>query len=268
MAGLTRIGEAPWTREHMLGRLDEFASLYERRPIRNNEGGMRAPHLFAFWFALTALRPKVVIESGVWRGQGTWLIEQAVPAARIISIDMDFSNLLFRSQRAEYSGVDFAAADWSGLPKAETLVFFDDHMNAVQRVKDAHRCGFRHLMFEDNYFPPERGDCYSLKMAFAHAGYRPPRSFRALAGRLFKRGGQDPAVRPNAHDDADLRKLVEVYEELPPVAKAATTRWGDPWEESRYPTAEPLLRSIEKRSQQIYFDEAQSYTWMAYVRLK
>jgi len=42
--------------------------------------------MFASWFMARQLDPEVIIESGVWRGQGTWLLEQACPRAQIISM--------------------------------------------------------------------------------------------------------------------------------------------------------------------------------------
>ena len=48
---------------------------------------MLSPHMFLMWFALKTLQPKVVIESGVWLGQGTWFVEKACPDARICCLD-------------------------------------------------------------------------------------------------------------------------------------------------------------------------------------
>jgi hypothetical protein len=84
----------------MLAALPEFSDIYERRPIRDNKGGMRAPHCFAAWFMLRKLRPTAVVESGLWRGQGTWLIEQACPDADLYCIDIDLGRLEYRSPRA------------------------------------------------------------------------------------------------------------------------------------------------------------------------
>lgn len=265
-AGLTKIGDGPWNREEMLDDLAEFADLYERRPIRDNEGGMRSPHLFAFWFAMRQLRPAAVIESGVWRGQGTWFIEQACPKADIYCVDINWSNLSYRSSRATYLTGDFTKHDWARVPKQETLLFLDDHMNAVQRCHQALAQGFRHLIFEDNYFPPENGDCYSLKAAFAHAGFRPRSGWRSIARRLLG-NYVNRTVRPNAEDAIALREIIEVYEEVPPVVKADTTRWGDPWREPKYPTPAPLIQDVSK-APNCFSDEAQQYTWLCYVRLK
>jgi hypothetical protein len=250
----------------MIAKLEEFASLYERRPLQDNAGGMLSPHLFLFWYVLQNLMPEVVIESGVWRGQGTWFIEQACPKADIYCIDINWKNLAYRSPRAKYLDRDFATHEWGAVPKEKTLLFLDDHSDAMARCRQANDRGFRHLLFEDNY-PPPHGDCYSLKKAFLGAGYQAPRSARAVVGRLLGRRS-DRTVAPNQQDAMELKdRLVETYEELPPIFKTATTRWGDPWDD-RYPTTRPLLTTVARPFQQVFLDEARDYTFMCYVRLK
>ena len=270
------IGEAPWSREDMMEKLEDFSSLYDNRPIKNNSGGMFSPHMFLAWFALQALKPKAIIESGVWLGQGTWFFEKACPDAQLYCIDLNLDNIQYRSSRAEYFDRDFSTIDWSHLPKGETVLFFDDHQNAYERVKTAKWFGFKHLIFEDNY-PSLQGDCYSLKKAFMHSGLRSvPSHSRSLKVWCWKRiqsllGIKDCSNRgipPNDVDATYLRRNLEAYYEFPPVFKAERTRWGDPWDDVNYPTPGALLSSVEKEYQQKYMDEAKNYTWMCYARLK
>src|SRR5262245_60929337 len=92
--------------------IEEFLAIYELRPIHPNVGGMRFNHSFATWFILKTLKPHFVIESGVWRGHSTWLIEQACPHARLFCLDLDFSKLMYRSAKATYLNKDFAECGW------------------------------------------------------------------------------------------------------------------------------------------------------------
>jgi hypothetical protein len=275
MDQLMSIGDVNWTREELTASLEEFAKLYPARPIRDNTGGMKAPHMFSTWFALRRLQPKVVVESGVWHGQGTWLIEQACPQAEIVCIEIAPKWIQYRSQRARYFDRDFATHDWNGLPKDETVLFFDDHQNAYERLKVVRWFGFRHAFFEDNY-PASQGDCYSLKKAFLGVGFDPPppqlspvnRIKRTVRGLLGVQEGTTGAVPPNTLDAAYLRANLAVYYEFPPVFQLPQTRWGDPWSNDHYPTPPPLLKRVEVPFQQLYFDEAGDYTWICYVRMK
>jgi hypothetical protein len=275
MSGIVTIGQAPFSREDMLARLEEFSSLYDRRPIKNNAGGMLSPHMFLVWFVLQTLKPRAVVESGVWLGQGTWFIERACPNARLYCIDLDLDRVQYRSDRAEYFDRDFSTIDWTHLPRDETVLFFDDHQNAYERTKLAKWFGFKHLIFEDNY-PALQGDCYSLKKAFAHSGlkYDPRHSnslrlkYKHSKRKILAALGRLREIPPNDVDAKYLRQNLEVYNELPPVFKGAHTRFGAPWDEKDYPTPEPLLRSVEKEYLRRFLDEAASYTWMCYARLK
>ena len=94
-------------REDMLSSLDEFYNLYLCRPIKNNDGGMRSAHMFHAWLILKKLQPATIIESGVWKGQGTWLFEQASPKSKIISIDPNPKFREYTSDEAKYTSQDF-----------------------------------------------------------------------------------------------------------------------------------------------------------------
>ena len=55
--------------------------------------------------------PKNVIESGIWKGQGTWLIENTLPNATIFSIDIDLSIREYISEKVRYFEKDFNEID-------------------------------------------------------------------------------------------------------------------------------------------------------------
>ena len=272
----TDIGTPTWTRDEVIAALPAFEDVYGRRPIQDNRGGMKAPHAFATWFMARTLAPEVIIESGIWRGQSTWLLEQACPDARIISLDPVLSAREYISERATYHDTDFSELDWTALDPEKTLVFFDDHQNALGRAQQCRWVGLRHLIFEDNY-PASCGDCYSLKKAFAGAGFEPSTPESAWRGKLAKmvegsRSGMlqyhNDRVAPNEHDAQILRRNLEVYHEFPPVFVRENTRWGDPWTEPAYPTPAPLLATDAKDQHPVFWEEAEHYTWICYARLK
>jgi len=255
-----KYGDSTWSPVDMRSRLEEFAALYSRRPIVDNAGGMNSSHLFLFWFILQQLKPKAVIESGVWKGQGTWLIEQACDA-EIYSIDIDWSHLEYRSPRAKYLSQDISKLDWAHVPKAETLVFIDDHIDAIDRCRWAHQAGFKHLVFEDNY-PPSRGDVYSLQEVFAESGHQAFPGLRARISRILG-GLKDKNIAPNGDDAAYIRRIADIYEVMPPVFKLPLNRWGDTWE-----GPEGLLTRVSEPWEQVYYDEAKWYTWLCYLHLR
>jgi hypothetical protein len=264
----TQIGSAPWTPDAIRNTIPEFLELMARRPVADNSGGMGFPHLLATWFLLRTLQPKVVIESGVWKGQGTWLIENTLPQAEIHAIDINLKRRQYISAKARYYTQDFGRIDWSFLAnKSDVLVFFDDHQNAMQRIPVLRQQGFQHVIFEDNY-PSGMGDCYSLKKAFAHTGHTPQiQGFKNKLKAWLR--GQAVSIAPNAQDAALLHQVLEVYAEFPPVYKPALTRWNIPWD-ARFPTPLPLFQALpqDDPAMQAFEQEAGQYNWLCYARLK
>jgi hypothetical protein len=218
------IGRVPWTKAELKRSAIQFESIYEERPIKDNEGGMKSQSLFFVWFLLRKLKPEAVIESGVWKGQGTWFIEKAVPGAKIFSIDPNLNRIDYKSKRATYSTKDFANNDWPYLPKERTLIIFDDHQDAIKRVRVAQRMGFKHILFDDNY-PSGVGDTYSLKKALMMSGHKFKPFYTNLKLKdsliIFKtyltQLINGSFVDPNKKDASYLKKALRIYYEFSPL---------------------------------------------------
>jgi hypothetical protein len=168
-----------WTSKDLLSGLEEFVPIYERRPIKNNMYGMGFDHSFGLWFMARWLKPDLMIESGAHKGHSTWVLRQAMPNTRIISLSPRHPERYLKKGPAYVDGnctylagkkfIDFGSVDWEKLLRkhgvsdlSRVLVFFDDHQSELKRVKQAHKARFRHLVFEDNY-DTGTGDHYSLR---------------------------------------------------------------------------------------------------------
>lgn len=239
------IGEVNWERTDLINCLPQFAELYSQRPIPDNNGGMMSSHLMPMYFILKKLQPPIIVESGVYKGQGTWFFNKIVPAARILSVDINPQVRQLSIPGVDYFDKDVFEYDWNqiissiqpGIAERDCLLFFDDHQNALSRLKHFIKLGFKRFIFEDNYPYDVCPDCYSIKKAFF-----------------------------NAADAEWLHDNLKIYYEFPPLFIDALTRWGDQWE--KYPTHAPLLDKIDEKYQQIFFDERHTYTWICYIELK
>lgn len=235
------VGNMPWTNQEFIDLLEEFHELYGRRPIRNNDGGQLAAQLFYSWFVAKKLQPKVIIESGVWKGQGTWAFEQACPDAQLVCLDpypKYFDGYV--SKKAIYLHQDFKTINWEKVDKNTTLCFFDDHQDAIERLKTCKKWNFKYVMFEDNY-PPGQGDCKSLK-------------------KLFETN--------NSEQDSDRKELlsyIKIYQEMPPIYDVKKNRWGLDWKTYRSNPA--ILTEVNTAWQQQYKEDMQQYTWINYVEI-
>jgi len=269
---LTKIGNVEWTREEIKEAIPEFLQLYHSKPIKDNVLGMRSPHMFATWFLLKKLNPTTVIESGIWKGQGTWLIEKTLPNAKIYSIDIELKKREYISNKVSYFENDFSLLDWSIVTdKENTVVFFDDHQNAFSRIEQAKKVGFKKLIFEDNY-PYQVGDCYSLKKIFQHAGFKPVitnkgKGLRRRIREFFNPLPPPITILPNQEDAFYLQQNLSTYYEFPPVFKSQKTRWKDDWNEE-YPTSLPLYETKEQNYLSVFEEEAMQYTWICLAILK
>lgn len=243
-----------WDKNDMKSYLNEFYDIYKNRPIKDNDGGMKSPHMFPAWYIIKKLQPKYIIESGVWKGLGTWFFEQASPNSEIICLDPFPGYRVYTSTKCKYSTQDFSTINWSQIIDVkETLVFIDDHQNSLERVKQCDFFGFNKVIFEDNY-PFDQGDCYSLK--------------KIISGKDFciDNAGQRNYYSANLQDKESLESLIENYQEMPPIFKEEYTRWGNKWE---YETPESLLESkSELEMYPEFIKETLDYTWICYIELK
>ena len=82
---------------------------------------MKSSHIFPIWYVLKKTKPKYIVESGVWKGLGTWFFEQASPNSKIISIDPNPSFRVYTSPNVEYTKTDFIDYNWDGIDKNDTL---------------------------------------------------------------------------------------------------------------------------------------------------
>jgi hypothetical protein len=153
LSPITALGSVPWDRTDVSDALDAFLPLFGKRPIRENQGGMRSVGLFNVWFLLNRLRPRSVLESGIWKGQSTWLIEETLPAAEIVSIDINLPIREYISRRARYSDTDFLKVDMNafGWDSVESLAFFDDHQDVIPRLRKCQSLGIKKIILDDNY---------------------------------------------------------------------------------------------------------------------
>jgi hypothetical protein len=261
----------------------EFVPVYARRPIAKNIGGMRFNHSFATWFMLRALKPCFVIESGVWQGHSTWLIEQACPDAAIFCLDLDFSHVAFKSAKATYINRDFAECAWLGVDPSSTVCFFDDHQNEYARLKDLHWAGFTRAIFEDNY-PCGTGDCYSLRKMLSGAGHErlqmskshlgdasAQQRQKAMESALWSiRPRQQFLVRANTEDRDLFAPNCKEYFEFPPVALHKVNDAGEPYD-GVLASEQPIYTNddLPKELRDLVTTDPTElgYTYIAYVEL-
>ena len=128
----------------------QFLEVYKQRPIKNNISGIGIEHAFALFTILRKIKPSFVIESGVFKGMSTWLIEKALPNSKIFCIEPNLDKIEYISKNAKYFQEDITLIDWKNLDKENTLIFFDDHVCFSKRIDFLKKNNFKHITFDDN----------------------------------------------------------------------------------------------------------------------
>jgi len=223
--------KAHWSNKQIEETLPEFAKLYEGRPITNNVWGMNTNHAFALWYMVRTLKPKHIVESGVFQGQGTWLLRAAAgPDAKIYSLDpVSKMFLKYRDESPNtqyYMGhlfKDLNDMPWDSLIPAEeresTLVVLDDHQSAVSRARDLLALGFVHLFYDDNY--KTCSDCYSFNTVCSPV---PSTAASVLFVDKNAQVKRDLSKDEHAANLDYLKQHMETYFEFPPILDGCG--WG------------------------------------------
>lgn len=225
----------------------DFLEIYKKRPIRDNQGGLRSYGCFFLWYLLKEINPALVIESGVWRGQTTWLIGKAVPEAKIIAIDPETRYLIYLSRKATYTTEDFSNLEIPNDIDGPVVCFFDDHVNAYDRVLQSYSKGVKHIIFDDNY-PP--------------SFYHTPEHHLTLS---------DCFELEEHKEKADiLKKIIKRYNIMPQII--GKTAGGDAPEltVTNLPAIWDRLEDLEspfREKMQIFSDDSLQYRWVTYVEL-
>ena len=128
-------GRALGVRERALvaAEVGAFAAAYRRQrevfpATEGNNGGNGLYQSFGIWVTLRLLRPPVIIESGVWKGQTSWMIRQATAGWKPAFIRFDPS---------KREGL------WKDTESRATLDFIGDHF--VDFSKQPWRKGSAHM---------------------------------------------------------------------------------------------------------------------------
>jgi hypothetical protein len=243
---LCPMGGEFWSKDELRAKVPEFGSLTQQKPKwwGRNLGGMGNNHGFALWFIARTMQPKYIIETGVFRGFGTWLLRNAAPNAIIFSLDPDpcvgrhkpnatfhpkclkrpmlFADpspkTIYMTPHGDVAFKDFAVVNWNDyIPKAsrmETLINFDDHMSALRRVREMQHWGFEHMFYEDNYaagnYPSM--SCYSFNQLCV-----PQTTDTVFFSDRFDSYHRDIPLAEHNRNVADLQARIKVYYEFPAI---------------------------------------------------
>ncbi len=131
--------------------VDDFFATYPERPVQDNEGGTKFADSFWLYVLTRLIKPDFIVESGVHRGHSTWLMHTARAIATMHCFDVSFRSVVWRDAKAAYYENDWMETLLSAPPVGTAMCYFDDHISHAKRIVEAHKRGFRTLLFDDDF---------------------------------------------------------------------------------------------------------------------
>ncbi|MEM9213309.1 MAG: hypothetical protein AAGD25_03090 [Cyanobacteria bacterium P01_F01_bin.150] len=201
-----------------------FLNIFQNRPdfFKSNIGGSGFDNAFWIFLVSKLLSPSLVIESGVWKGQTSWLFEQACPKAKIHGFDISLSQLVNTTQKVVFHEQDWAEYELQVAGTDTGLCFFDCHISHVKRLKEAFDRGFKFILLDDN-----------VPAHLVHAFSAPPLpSLEMILSEEYEPGdiiewsfrGRKKKYIFQDEDFENIRELVEDYIVFPDIG--TKTRYG------------------------------------------
>jgi len=123
-----------------------FDEIYQGRPDQAEVGSSGYSNLLNLYKICERLKPELIVESGTWKGNSSWLFHHFAP---VICHDIQFIKLMWRSPDITYIKEDIGNYDYRGNPDS-TLYFFDDHISQEQRLEWCIKNEVKHCVFDDN----------------------------------------------------------------------------------------------------------------------
>ena len=121
-----------------------YDNFFRNSEISNLNGGMGYNNGLITFILCKHIQPKSIIESGVWRGYTTFLLEKAASADTEISCyDINLKTIEYSSKNAEYFEMDISENIHKSHNNCD-LAFFDDHVSHYDRL---HFCNDNDIEF-------------------------------------------------------------------------------------------------------------------------
>ena len=131
--------------------IHEFINYIDDNPASGHTGTTPPGSLLWLFLIARSLKPKVIVESGIYHGASLHCLRHAAPSSSIFAFDLSLAPLLF-----EDHSIQLWEKDWSEVgihaKSDRDLCYFDDHINHGLRIRQAFERGFKNLIFDDAPF--------------------------------------------------------------------------------------------------------------------
>lgn len=138
-------------KNNLIKEIKKFEVIFRKSHINDLRGGISYNQALIIFLIIKITNPKFIIESGVWKGFGTYIIDKArEKKSQLYCFDINLKNLIYKSNKANYFEKDIENIKFSFDP-SRTLVIFDDHVSHIDRVKYINKKKIKFSIFDDDY---------------------------------------------------------------------------------------------------------------------
>ena len=125
---------------------------YKNNPIENNSGGIGFNNSLFLYIFLKNIKIDMVIESGIWQGYTSYLIDQVCKNSKKIKFDINFDKIIYLSKKSEYCNYDIKYYNFENKKNIlnKTAVFFDDHVSQLERFILSDNLNIPYVIFDDD----------------------------------------------------------------------------------------------------------------------
>ena len=125
---------------------------FDNCPVKDNSGGIGYNSSLFLYSFFNSIKPDLIIESGVWKGYTSYLIDQKFRKNFQIKFDINFSKLMYKSKTAKYIERDISLFKFNKkeLNCKNKLFFFDDHISQYDRFLLSDKLDAKYIVFDDD----------------------------------------------------------------------------------------------------------------------
>lgn len=133
--------------------ITEFDLHFTNLPIKNLRGGMGYNNSLLLFILTKHYNPDNIIESGVWRGNTTYFLDKASSEkTQIDCFDINFSNLIYKSNKANYYENDLTYTK-KNYSNKKIFALFDDHTPHYERLLWSIENNISFVVLDDDLSP-------------------------------------------------------------------------------------------------------------------
>lgn len=130
--------------------ISSYDILFRSSDISSLNGGMGYNNGLITFIICKYIQPSTIIESGVWRGYTTYLLEKASPKNMKMSCyDINLKTIEYYSKNADYFEMDISENNEKDYNDYD-LAFFDDHVSHYDRLHFCNNNNIKFVILDDD----------------------------------------------------------------------------------------------------------------------